>query len=185
MAESNVRSEAPVVFGNSVEALVRVLGPALDGRVQQRFLAIGVDLFNPNPAYPYELWLTTLNLAMEVLWPTLPRDEATFRMGRAIFESYGQTVMGKALLQLVKVLGPRRALERMSRNLRTTNNYSDTKLTEVGPNHFELWVNRVAFPHYFRGLLEAGLEFGGAKAVKVGIGSVSQEQGVVFELRWQ
>ena len=45
-------------------------------------------------------------------------------------------------------------------------------------------MNRVAFPHYFRGLLEAGLEFGGAKEVKVGIASVSQEQGVVFDLRW-
>lgn len=183
MAE--LRAEAPVVFGNSVEALVRVLGPALDGPVKARFLAIGVDLFNPNPAYPYEQWLATLSLAMEVLWPTLPRDEATFRMGRAIFESYGQTVMGKALLQLVKVLGPRRALERMSRNLRTTNNYSDTKLTELGPNHFHLWVNRVAFPHYFRGLLEAGLEFGGAKEVKVSLQSVSADQGVVFDLAWR
>lgn len=182
MAE--LRAEAPVVFGNSVEALVRVLGPALDGKVKAQFLALGVDLFNPNPAYPYELWLQALNLAMQVLWPALPRDEATFLMGRAIFESYGQTVMGKALLQLVKVLGPRRALERMSRNLRTTNNYSETRLTEQGPNHFHLWVNRVAFPHYFRGLLEAGLEFGGAKEVKVGIASVSQEQGVVFDLRW-
>lgn len=180
-----MRSEAPVVFGNSVEALVRVLGPALDGKVQQRFLAIGIDLYNPNPAYPYELWLQALNLAMDVLWPGLPRDEATFRMGRAIFESYGQTVMGKALLQLVKVLGPRRALERMSRNLRTTNNYSETKLTELGPNHFHLWVNRVAFPHYFRGLLEAGLEFGGAKEVKVALQRVSAEQGVVFDLAWR
>ncbi|MBL8936878.1 MAG: DUF2378 family protein, partial [Archangium sp.] len=71
-----------------------------------------------------------------------------------------------------------------SRNLRTTNNYSDTRLTELGPNHFHLWVNRVAFPHYFRGLLEAGLEFGGARGVRVAIASVSAEQGVVFDLAW-
>jgi len=178
-------AEAPVVFGNSVESLVRVLGPALDETVRQKFLALGIDLFKPNPAYPYELWIQALQLAMNLLWPGVGREVATYRMGRAIFESYGQTVMGKALMALVKVLGPRRALERMSRNLRTTNNYSETRLTEVGPNRYELWVNKVAFPHYFRGLLEAGLESGGAAEVKVEVGSVSATEGVAFGLSWK
>ncbi|MDP3231653.1 MAG: DUF2378 family protein [Myxococcales bacterium] len=178
-------ADAPVVFGNSVESLVRVLGPALDEKVRQKFLALGIDLFKPNPAYPYELWVEALQLAMDLLWPGVARDVATWRMGRAIFESYGQTVMGKALMALVKVLGPKRALDRMSRNLRTTNNYSETRLTEVGPNRYELWVNRVAFPHYFRGLLEAGLEFGGATEVKVEVGSVSATEGVAFNLSWK
>jgi len=178
-------ADAPVVFGNSVESLVRVLGPALDETVRQKFLALGIDLFKPNPAYPYELWIQALQLAMNLLWPGVGREVATYRMGRAIFESYGQTVMGKALMALVKVLGPRRALERMSRNLRTTNNYSETRLTEVGPNRYELWVNKVAFPHYFRGLLEAGLESGGAAEVKVEVGSVSATEGVAFGLSWK
>ena len=59
------------------------------------------------------------------------------------------------------------------------------RLTEVGPNRYELWVNKVAFPHYFRGLLEAGLEFGGAAEVKVEVGSVSATEGVVFGLSWK
>jgi uncharacterized protein (TIGR02265 family) len=178
-------ADAPVVFGNSVESLVRVLGPALDEKVRQRFLSLGIDLFKPNPAYPYELWVEALVMSMDLLWPGVARDVATYRMGRAIFESYGQTVMGKALMALVKVLGPKRALDRMSRNLRTTNNYSETRLTEVGPNRYEMWVNKVAFPHYFRGLLEAGLEFGGATEVKVEVGSVSATEGVVFNLSWK
>jgi uncharacterized protein (TIGR02265 family) len=176
--------DGPVVFGTSVEALVRVLGPTLTEPVRARFLALGVDLERPNPAYPYETWLDALRLAMALKWPEAPLDEATYRMGRAIFESYGETVMGKALLQLVKVLGPRRGLERMTRNLRTTNNYSETRLTVVGPNQYHLWVNKVAFPHYFRGLLEAGLEFGGAKHLSVRVASVSAEEGVVFDLSW-
>jgi uncharacterized protein (TIGR02265 family) len=178
-------SNTPVVFGTSVEALVRVLGPNLDEGVRQRFLDLGVNLERPNPAYPYEQWIDALRLAMAIKWPGLEHEEATYRMGRAIFESYGQTVMGKALLQLVKVLGPRRALERMTRNLRTTNNYSETRLTVVGPNQYQLWVNKVAFPHYFRGLIEAGLEFGGARGLFVGIASASAQAGVVFDLSWQ
>lgn len=175
---------APVVFGTSVEALARVLGRPLDPSVRERFRALGVDLEHPDAAYPYELWVDALRLAMQLKWPGAPLDEATWRMGRAILESYGDTLMGRALLQLVKVLGPRRGLERMTRNLRTTNNYSETRLTELGPNHYELWVNKVAFPHYFRGLIEAGLEFGGARDVRVGIASTS-EGSVTFELSWR
>jgi uncharacterized protein (TIGR02265 family) len=178
-------SNTPVVFGTSVEALVRVLGPSLDASVRQRFRELGVDLDRPNPAYPYAQWLDTLRLAMAIKWPGMPLDEATFRMGRAIFESYGQTLMGKALLQLVKVLGPRRGLDRMTRNLRTTNNYSETRLTVVGPNQYQLWVNKAAFPHYFRGVLVAGLEFSGAKGLSVQLVRASPEDGVVFDLSWE
>lgn len=181
MADSN---DAPVIFGSSVEALVRVLGPAATPEVRARFLALGIDLERPNPAYPYETWLDALRLAMAIKWPGVPEDEATYRMGRAIFESYGHTLMGSALLQLLKVLGPRRGLERMTRNLRTTNNYSETRLTLVGPNQYRLWVNKVAFPHYFRGLLEAGLEFSAAKSLSVRIVSASPTEGVVFDLAW-
>ena len=46
-------------------------------------------------------------------------------------------------------------------------------------------MNKVAFPHYFRGLLEAGLEFGGAKGVKVDIVRVSASEGAVFGLSWK
>lgn len=177
-------AEAPVVFGNSVEALVRVLGDALTPDVRARYSALGIDLDKPHPAYPYEVWIEALKLAMHVRWPNLGADEATYLLGRAIFESYGQTVMGSALLKLIKVLGPRRALERMARNLRTTNNYSETKLTPRGERAFELWVNRVAFPQYFRGLLEAGLEFGGARSPTVEF-RPSDREGVVFWIAWE
>ncbi|MDX2014619.1 MAG: DUF2378 family protein [Myxococcaceae bacterium] len=177
-------SDAPVVFGTSVEALVRVLGATLTPEVHARFVTLGIDLERPNPAYPYETWLEALRLAMALKWPGAPEDEATYRMGRAIFESYSLTLMGSALLQLLKVLGPRRGLERMTRNLRTTNNYSETRLTVVGPHQYQLWVNKVAFPHYFRGLLEAGLEFSGAKSLSVRIVSASAAEGAVFDLAW-
>lgn len=178
-------SDAPVVFGTSVEALVRVLGQSRTPEVQSRFLALGVDLERPNPAYPYETWLDALRLAMALKWPGVTEEEASYRMGRAIFESYGQTLMGSALLQLLKVLGPRRGLERMTRNLRTTNNYSETRLTVVGPNQYQLWVNKVAFPQYFRGLLEAGLEFSGARSLSVRVATASTTEGAVFDLAWR
>jgi uncharacterized protein (TIGR02265 family) len=178
-------NEVPVVFANSYEALVRVLGNRLDASVYEKLLNLGVDVRRLNPAYPYDLWVRSLEVAMEVLWPGKTKDQQAHSMGRAIFESYGQTVMGKALLRVIQVLGPKRALARMARNLRTTNNYSQTELRELGENEYELWVNRVAFPNYFVGVLEAGLGFAGATDLRVELVSYELEAGAVFRLSWR
>lgn len=104
-------------------------------------------------------------------------------LGRAMFDSFGHTLLGKALL-MVRVLGPNRELQRMTRNLRTSNNYSDTKLTQKGPTAWELWINLVAFPHYYRGLVECGLQHSGAKNVQVEILSHTPNGAAVLLIAW-
>ncbi|MFO0598319.1 MAG: DUF2378 family protein [Myxococcaceae bacterium] len=160
-------AEEPVVFGSSYEALERVLGDQLDESVRAKLRGFGVDLKKLNPAYPYRTWLHSLELTMALKWPGVAREEASYHLGRAIFESFGQTLMGKALMPLLRVLGPRRGLERMNRNLRSSNNYSRTTLEQRAPTSFALGINLVAYPQYFRGLLEDGLENSGAKSPKV------------------
>lgn len=176
--------EAPVVFGSSYEALLRVMGEKLDAGFTAKLKALGVDVSSINAAYPYETWVQSLELAMSVLWPGVAKDEATWRMGRAIFDSWGHTLIGRALLPLLRLLGPRRGLERMTRNLRSSNNYADTRLTARGPTEYELWINLVAFPHYYRGLLESGLEASGAKVVHVEVLSHAPGAAAVLLLRW-
>lgn len=179
-------TDAPVVFGSSVEALARVVGPKLTPALKARYAALGFDLGRPHPAYPYDAWVKALELTLSELYPGEPEERATFLLGRALFESYGTTMIGRALMQMLKVLGPRRALHRMARNLRTTNNYSDSRLTEQGERHAELWINKARFPEYFRGLLCAGLEFTGAREVQVTVkerGALPDES-VVFDVRW-
>lgn len=175
----------PVVFATSYESLFRVLGPRLDAEAEKALLAQGVNAKSLNAAYPYDTWVASLRWAMKVLWPEASHDEATYRMGRAIFTSFADTLMGKALVPLLRLMGPKRGLERMARNLRTTNNYSEVKLTQRGPTDFELWINLVAFPHYFRGLLEVGLETSGAKDVQVEVASHHPERGLVLFISWK
>lgn len=177
-------ADQPVVFGNSWEALVRVLGDKLDDALRARFLALGVDVRRPNPAYPYDTWVKSLELAMSVLYPGASEDEGSYLIGRAMLESYGHTLVGRALLAMLRALGPRRSLERMERNLRTTNNYSQLKVIMTSYNHYEITVNRVRFKHYYRGLFETGLQSGGAKDVKVLIQNQPDPEAFTFDISW-
>ena len=177
--------EPPVVFSNSYESLFRVLGPQFDAAAHQAFLAQGVNPKALQAAYPYETWVASLRWAMKRLWPEATLDEATYRMGRAMFTSFAETTIGRALVPLLRVMGPRRGLERMARNLRASNNYSEVTVTPRGPNQYELWVNLVAFPQYFRGLIEAGLQSSGAKDVAIEIVTHDAVEGARFWITWK
>ncbi len=178
-------SEQHVIFASAYEALRRVLGDRLgDEVVRARFRAHGVDVERPPAAVALETWLASLDATMDTLWPALPREQAAWELGAAVMRGYAGTLLGKALMQMAKVIGPKRSLERMARNLRSTNNYSETKLTELAPNHFELWINIVVNPHYFCGLLTAGLELTGVQASSVRIKSFGREEGLVLDVQW-
>jgi uncharacterized protein (TIGR02265 family) len=136
-----------------------------------------------NVAYPYRTWIESLKVAAELLAPGLPLDEASYVVGRRILESYAETMIGKASFGFLRVIGPRRGFDQIRRTLRTTNNYSQTRFTEVAPGVFHLWCSQVTFPHYYRGVLEAGMALTGQKNGSVRL-LQHDEAGATFEVRW-
>ncbi len=176
----------PIVFMQSYESLRRLLNDELRSNpaLAQQFKKHGVDFDRLLPAYPLEAWLQSLVLTLDTLYPGQPVDESTFQLGQRLFDSYGETVIGRALMAMLRILGPRRALLRIDRNFRTMNNYSSTVLRELGPNQFELDVNLVQYPHYYRGVLEAGLRWAGAKDVSVRVLRHDPAKVATFRLEW-
>ncbi|HZN95152.1 MAG TPA: DUF2378 family protein, partial [Myxococcales bacterium] len=152
--------------------------------VLDRFREHGVDLAGKlKVAYPYQSWIASLRVAADLLAPGQPMEEATYVIGRRILESYAETMVGKATFGFLKVIGPRRGFDQLRRSLRTGNNYAQTSFAEVSPGVFQLWVGPVTFPHYYRGLLEAGLEVIGRKDGVVKL-IRHDEAGATFEVRW-
>lgn len=173
-----------VVFSSAYESLRRALGPDLEPAARERFRAHGVDLYGKlNVAYPYETWIASLHVAAELLAPGAPLDEATYVVGRRILESFVETMIGKATFGVLRVIGPRRGFDQIRRSLRTTNNYSRTTFTEVSPGVFHLWCSQVTFPHYYRGVFEAGLVLVGQKNGSAKLLS-HDAAGATFEIRW-
>jgi len=81
------------------------------------------------------------------------------------------------------MMGPRRMLERMTRNLRTGTNYLETSLQERGPTHYLLSCRPVFIPGFYRGLFTAGLEISGARLPRVQIVRHNGDE-AMYELTW-
>lgn len=171
-----------VIFLQAFESLQRALGERLDPALRGRFKAeLGVDFGHLNPAYPLEAWNRGVRLAMQVLFPGDPRAERL--MGARIVQTFAETTIGGALFVMLRVMGPRRALVRLTRNLRTSNNYSETSTKELDPNTYEVWINQVELPHFDAGVLEAGLSNAGARDVKVDVVS-TDAKGTTYRVGW-
>lgn len=163
-------SESPnveqVVFPQTVEGLVqRALKGQLTPRLRERLAKLGVDVSSEiKVPVPRSTWAEILKVCAEEVYPEMSQTDAFRTLGEKAFEGFGDTFMGKALFGFIRLAGPKRLLSTLKKSFRSANNYSETKLTELGPNQFELWLNEVnGNPGYMQGVVLAGLRTAGAK----------------------
>lgn len=152
-----------VVFEQTMEGLLRAIRPRMTQPCKARLKAAGLNLDAPLlPAYSFEVWMKCLLASAEETWPGQTREQALFKLGEAFIEGYRETFLGRAVLGLIHVLGPRRAIQRATRNFRSGNNYTEAKVTEVSDTCLELWMNEVGpYPSFTQGLVEAALRASG------------------------
>jgi uncharacterized protein (TIGR02265 family) len=178
-AMSGVPSER-VVFNSTIEGLVRALGADLTPALSAKLKAAGLDLSKPLPPgwEPARVhgWLELV--ATEVS-PDLSRDEALRRLGRRFIEGWRSTLLGGAAAGVMKVLGSRRALQRVGRAFRTGDNFTDSVVDFVGPTEAVITVTGQPFPAYVQGILEAGAAMVGVEGVVV----IEDVKGEVVKLR--
>ena len=174
-----------LTFANTIESALAALGPALTPALRAKMRARGID---PDgkllPAYPRATWAEVLaDIAAEV-YPAVPRDEAHRRIGRDLARAFNRTGIGAAIVGVLQLRGPERALVRMTHTLRSGNNYSDTRLTKLAEKEFELWVNEVnGSPGYIQGILETVLESARAKQAEVRVKSFDGHA-ATYVVRW-
>lgn len=176
-------SSGDVVFEHTMRGLLDVAGPTLSPTLRAQLSDIGVDPDDLLPAYSTATYGKVLEIIRRSLFAELPKEEGNFAIGRAFFQRYERTLMGRAVLVAIRVLGARRMLDRMSRNFRTANNYTETRVTELATGDCEVWFNRIIEPHYYRGLLTEALSRAGSESYEVLLQSHGAD-GAVFRLRW-
>jgi uncharacterized protein (TIGR02265 family) len=89
-------------------------------------------------------------------------------VGGLFMQGYAETCIGRAMVQLMKVFGARRSLERMQRNFRTGGNYIETRFAPLDKGKAELWFNEVTgIPDFDAGVIERGGRFAGAGNLSV------------------
>lgn len=173
-----------MVFEHTMLGLLEVAEGRLTPDGQRRLEALGVRTDAMLPAYPTAVYRQVLDLVREELFALVEAEAGYDAIGRAFFQRYERGLMGRAVLLAIRMLGARRMLDRMSRNFRTANNYTETRVTEHAAGDCEVWFNRVIEPHYYRGLLTEALSRTGAASHAVELQSHGPE-GTVFRLRWR
>lgn len=104
-------------------------------------------------------------------------------VGRLFMLGYEKTLVGQALIAVLRVLGPKRMLDRMTRNFRTANNYTEVVVEAVTATQHTVRITHVTRPGLFIGLLEKGLTYAGAKNLSVKL--IDHHDTVArYDVRW-
>lgn len=141
-----------LVFPPIVEGLfVRGLNGRVTYSLKEQLRNEGLDLDRPLlPAYPLEVWTRCVALTAKALHPEEPEAVAWRLLGERMIDGYRDTMVGRALLGVLRLLGPKRGLSRAQHSFRTSNNYTEVRVTERGPNEVEMWLNEPGMLRYFK-----------------------------------
>ncbi len=153
-------SDTPrLVFPPSIEGLFNGLGDKATPELHAKLRARGLDVSRLPPAMPIEEWTTHLEFIREYLYPGMEREDAHRLMGRCFIDGWKKGLIGSAMAQLLKLVGPARCLPKLTRTFRTSNNYSSAQTELLSPNSARVIVSDVnGMPFMWKGTLEAGLE---------------------------
>lgn len=175
-----------VVFDSSVEGLFRrALGRQMTPRCRARLKEAGLDLETKlRPKYPRTKYYEFVNIAAEELFPGKPREQAHDALGRSFVDGFQETLIGRTVVAMARLLGPKRTLARMTQNMQSSNNYMKTSLVEHAPTRFEITLTQVSgAPGYFRGVLQRAMEIAGAVNPKVTTLEATGP-GAVYRVEW-
>lgn len=157
--------EPRVAFASLFESLERIMAP-LDDQTRERLKAAGIDFSRLLPAYPIETWYAGIELAMSRFDPAMSDAEKQHHFGVRLVEVYGETLVGRAIYAMMRLIGPERTIQRATRSFRTATNFLDTTAVMHGPRDWELTMNEVVFPHRYPGFFARVLTLAGAKNVQ-------------------
>jgi uncharacterized protein (TIGR02265 family) len=172
-----------VVFGPSVEALWRAMRPPNAAELEA-FAAAGVrDGHGFDAAYPLAPYLKIMDACAKSRFGHLPEQAAYVEVGHLFVEGFARTVIGQALLSIMRVMGPRRTLQRMTRAFRAANNYTEVSIEPVSNTVYRMRVNFVLRPGFYIGVMEHTFAHAGARDVRVTMVEY-ENQAPIFEVRW-
>ncbi|MBX5481218.1 MAG: DUF2378 family protein [Myxococcaceae bacterium] len=105
-----------------------------------------------------------MKIAARQRFPELSEEEECREVGRGL----NSTLLGKAVLTAMQLLGVRRSLQRIGTTFRQGNNYIQATVKVLAPTSIEVELGPLVGPSaYFEGVLEEGPRQMGAKTMQV------------------
>lgn len=142
-------------FQNVVEGLfVRGIGPQLSAADKAALAKVGLKLDKLLPAYSEAVMVEALRVAGPLVLPRGSLEEQQHELGVRAAKGYFDTFLGKAMVGLVKLVGPERGISRLDRNLRTLTNYLNARIVTRAEKSADVEVEPVGpLMHFIVGVL--------------------------------
>jgi uncharacterized protein (TIGR02265 family) len=178
--------DEPLDFAVTYQTLfLETLEHELTPRLKERLRALGLDLDRKLlPGYPAKLWPAAMRATAAELYPQLELQEAATKLGTRFIERYFGSTLGSAVAIMLRTLGPMRALGRVERALRNTNNYQRTKFTPRGDKQAELWIAEVnGVAGWFTGMFKGTCQRIGVKDPRIEV-IADDGHSATFLLSW-
>lgn len=169
------------VEGVFLRGLVGMVTPSLSSKLR----ALGLDLDQKlRPTYPREAWTRMLEVTVAEVFPRVSRDEGFRQLGAKAVNGIGYTMIGKVLVQMARLMGPRRSILRLPQVFTSMNNFMKMELAEVEPNHFHVHVSETyGHPAYVLGAMQAAMGLSDAKDLQVKLLDWTAQK-VTVDVKW-
>jgi uncharacterized protein (TIGR02265 family) len=175
-----------LVFAHTVEGLLlRGVAGMLTDKLRTRLRGAGLDLASKlRPAYTYAEWTEFVRLSAEELFPDLPWPAAYRTLGERLIDGYRETLLGRAVMAIVKLRGPAKAIQRTQHSFRSGNNYTEARVEHIDGTSAVLWMNETGDVRMLTaGIIHAALRAAGAQHPLVEVKRFD-EAGTTYALKW-
>lgn len=133
-------SAEPLVFGTIVEGTERAFGSRLTPELRAQLKALGLDFNARKVAYPVDEFLRFFIALADGLLPgdLASRPARLRQFGHEFMNGFGQTAIGTAAFTMARIIGIRRSMERVGRNVRSTGNFMDASCEVIGSSEVRI-----------------------------------------------
>ncbi len=174
-----------LVFGHTMEALLQRCGRHLTRAQWAELAKWGVVPEKIQPAYEFSQWCRVLEYVARLMHPELPVGDAEYLLGRDFIEKYAETLIGRALFAMLRLLGTQRTVRRLARSFRTGTSFTEIEVRDMVEDGCVVLFNIVEpRGRVTEGVLARGLEVAGVRGLKVVLQSLDGES-ATYRLSWQ
>ena len=107
--------------------------------LRARFEALGVHVDGSLLAsYPHHQWDLAVSMAVREFYPGMSVPEGYHQLGCDFVAGFQQTLIGKAVAQVARLIGVERTMLQMPQTQRLGNNYIDATAERVSPGHIRI-----------------------------------------------
>ena len=154
-----------VVYQSLLEALyVRGLEGRITPELRRALLKVGLDLDALPASLPVPVYRRCLEVTARHLHPDLSQEEGFREVARRAAKGSWMTPLGRAVTSCLRLLGPRRSVEWLSRLFRAFDSYSEVRAIREAKGCYRIQVNAPDVPEgYAEALLEEMLREAGAR----------------------